>query len=126
MLVPNAFEVGEFWHSYHGYFEYPDEPQKHQLLNVAEVQMLPPENVRLAADLGLVADLTLNHRAWHGIERAGGAGRPLKTVEEVLGAEGDTGMLDAYMNEMHDKDKWLLAWLINDEMCEMIGLERPE
>ena len=126
MLVPNIFEAQDLWHSYHGYFEYPDQPHKHQLLNVAEVQVIPPENVGLELDQGLVADIRLNHRTFHGVERAGGRAKPIKTVEEVLGTGSGTGLIDTYMNEMHEKDKWLLARLINDDMCGMIGLELPE
>ena len=126
MLVPNIFEAHDLWHSYHGYFEYPDQPHKHQLLNVAEVQVLPSENVGLDPDLGLVADIRLSHRTFHGVERAGGRAKPIKTVEEVLGTGSGTGLIDTYMDEMHQKDKWLLANLLNDDMCVKIGLESPE
>lgn len=126
MLVPNIFETHDLWHSYHGYFEYPDQPHKHQLLNVAEVQVIPSENVGLDPDLGLVADIRLNHQTSHGVERAGGRAKPIKTVDEGLGTGGGTGLIDTYMNEMHEMDKWLLARLINDDMCAKIGLESPE
>ncbi len=126
MLVPNIFEAHDLWHSYHGYFEYPDQPHKHQLLNVAEVQLIPSKNVGLDPDLGLVADIRLNHQTSHGVERAGGRAKPIKTVEEGLGTGGGTGLIDTYMNEMHEKDKWLLANLLNDDMCGKIRLESPE
>ena len=126
MLVPNIFEVEDLWHSYHGYFEYPDQPHKHQLLNLAEVQVIPPENVGLDQEPWLLVEVRLNHRAFHGWDRAGGRPNPIQTVEEILGADDAVGLIDAYMEELHNKDKWLLARLINDEMCDRINLEKPE
>lgn len=124
-LAPNVFEVKDLWHSNHGYFEYPDQPHKHQLLTVSDVQVIPPGRAELDTGPWLLADVKFNHRAFHGVERAGGQGTGIKSVEEVLGAEGATGLIDSYMNEMHDRDKQLLARLINDEMCDRIKLDRP-
>jgi uncharacterized protein (TIGR04255 family) len=124
-LAPNVFEVPELWHSFHGYFEYPDQPHRHQLLNVVEVQLVPSENVGLEPNVGLVAEVKLSHKTSHGVERAGGRATSMKTVENVLGA-GDPGLLDAYMKEMHEKVRWLLARLIDDEMCDKVELDRPE
>ena len=125
-LTPNIFEMRDLWHSNHGYFEYPDQPHKHQLLNVADVQVVPPESAGLDPEPWLLAEMKMNHRTFHGVERAGGQATPIKTAEEVLGAAGATGLIDAYMNEMHGKDKGLLARLINDDMCAMIRLDGPE
>ena len=46
--------------------------------------------------------------------------------ESAIVGTGVDGALDAYMNEMHDAGKLLLARLINDDMCEKIGVDRPE
>ena len=128
LLAPNIFEVHDLWHSHHGYFEYPDQPHKHQLLNVAEVQLIPSADAGLDPNLGLglVAEIKLNHRTSHGVERAGGRAKVIKTVEEVLGTGDGTGLIDTYMDEMHEKNKRLLRGLINDDMCEKIRLEPPE
>lgn len=125
-VVPNIFDARDLWHSYHGYFEYLKQPQMHQLLNVIEVQTVPSESVGLTPDQGLVVEVRLNHRATPGQDRAGARGTPLTTVQEVLGEGDSTGLLDDYINEMHERDKWLLSRLINDEMCDKIGLERPK
>jgi uncharacterized protein (TIGR04255 family) len=127
-LAPNAFDAPELWHSNHGYFEYPDQPSKHQLLSTSDVQVVLPERVGVDADAGwsLVAEVRLNHRVIHGLERAGGQGKPVGTVEEVLGNADVDGLVDHYMAEMHTRNNWLLARLINDEMCDAIKLPRPE
>ena len=125
LLVPNSFKVRDLWHSHHGYFEYPDQPEKHQLLHTIQVQVVPPGRVGLSSGDGLGIDLRLNHRVYHGVERAGQQPRLIKRVEEVFGPSDAGGLIDAYINEMHDKNKALLARLINDEMCDRIGLERP-
>ena len=46
--------------------------------------------------------------------------------EAVFGTKEDNGLIDAYMCEMHDMNKLILAQLINDEMCDRIKLERSE
>lgn len=120
LLAPNVFEVSDLWHSYHGFFDYPTEPQPHQQLNVVEAQVGVIEGSKFAAQI------QLRHRSIPGMTEAGGRGKVLRTVSEVLG-EGDVlGLLDAYMNAMHDTDKQLLGRLINDEMCEWIGLTRSD
>jgi len=125
-IVSNIFYVRDLWHSFHGYFDYLDKPYDHQLLNIVEVQILPSENVGLDASLGLVAEIRLKHRTMHGVESPGGRYKQIKQADEAFGTDDGTGLLDGYMHEMHDKDKWLLARLINDEMCSKIGLDRPE
>lgn len=125
-LTPNVFTLEDLWHSYHGYFEYPIQPRAHQLLNVLESNIILPEQAGLEMEDGLVAEIKLNHRAFNGVERTGGQPSPIENVEEILNSGDDTGLLDAYMNDMHNKNKWLLARLINDEMCDKIGLNRPE
>lgn len=123
-IAQNVFAAPELWHNYHGYFEYPEVPSPHQLLTLAEVQLLPPENVGLKDERGVVADLKLTHRAILGVDRAGGKAKPVNDPKEVLGTDED-GLLDAYMTKMHDADKWLLARLITDELCDEIGIDRP-
>lgn len=123
LLVPNIFEVQDLWHSYHGYFEYPQAPHTHQLLSVAEVQLVPPENAGLEPDSGLVAEVRVRHRAIPGVERAGGPGRAIDDAEQLLG--DGAGLVDHYMDEMHDKNKWILSRVINDDMCDAVGLPRP-
>jgi uncharacterized protein (TIGR04255 family) len=126
-LAPNVFDAPELWHSNHGYFEYPN--GNHQLLSTADVQAVLPERLGVDADAGwgVVVEVRLGHRAIHGVERAGSQGTPITTEEEMLGAgEDGEGLLDRYMNEMHARNNWLMARLINDEMCERIALPRPE
>ena len=124
-LTPKVFEAGELWHSHYGFFEYPDQPHRHQLLNVVETQLIPVENVQDDLKTELAIDVKQNHRVIHGVERAGGHPDEAKTAEEILGVEGGTGLIDAYMDEMHDRNKQILAQLINDEMCDRIKLDRP-
>jgi len=125
-LAPHVFQVPDLWHSYHGYFEYPDQPQRHQLLNVVEARLITAQQAELPPEMGQVADISLNHRVSPGVERAGARVEALNSLDDLLGKEADSGALDAYMNEMHDKNKWLLASLINDELCDKISLPRPE
>lgn len=127
-LAPNVFDAPELWHSNHGYFTYPDQPSKHQLLSTSDVQVVLPERVGVNTDVSwsLVAEVRLNHRVIHGVERAGGRGKPIATVEEALANGDGNGLVDHYMEEMHTRNNWLLARLINDEMCDAINLPRPE
>lgn len=126
-LPVNAFESLDLWHNYHGFFEYPSKPAKHQLLNVIEAQVtlsdgqgaLPPEGT-------LMAEIKISHRVTPGTEKAGGPAVPLKSIGEILGEQdGESSLLDDYMNQMHDRNKSLLAGLINDQMCEKINLKKP-
>lgn len=126
LLTPHAFEAPELWHSFHGYFHYPDQPEKHQLLNVVEARLIAPESAGLPPEGAPVADIKLTHRAVPGRERANGGMKPVNSLEEFLGTGSKNGTLDEYMNEMHDADKWLLAHLINDELCEKIRLPHTE
>lgn len=127
-LAPNVFEAPDLWHSNHGYFEYPDEPSKHQLLSTSDVNVVLPQRVGAEADAGwgLVAEVNLNHRVIHGVEHAGGTAKPVGTTNEVLGAEDGRGLLDHYLERMHDRNNWLMTRLINDEMCAKIELPSPE
>ena len=125
LLAPNIFDVDDLWHSHHGYFEYPDEPYKHQLLNSMEVQLIPSERAGLDPNQGLISDIKVSHRIFHGVEHAGGTGTLINTEDQTFGTGDEAGLLDTYMNEMHDKNKLLLSRLINDEMCGMINLDTP-
>jgi hypothetical protein len=95
-------------------------------LSTAEVQVALPTHLKLDRSLRLIADVKLNHRALHGVERAGGQAKPIGTPVEALGNGDGAGLFDRYMEEMHAKCKWLLARLISDDMCDKINLERPE
>ena len=124
-LVKNVFDSSCLWHSHHGYFEYFQEPFPYRILNVAEVQLTTLDPNESSADLQLVADLKLTHNIHHGIaSRSNNQIQPLGK-EVLLNADHDSNLLDFYMNTMHDKNKWLLARLVNDEVCDAIGLERP-
>ena len=123
-LAPNVFEAKDFWHSHHGFFEYRSQPCKHQLLNVVEAQMTSIEDTVRDSGHALAADIKLKHRVSHGVMRAEGSPEETNSAEVVFGTEGDTGLIDTYMCEMHDKNKLILAQLINDEMCDRINLER--
>ena len=125
-LTPNVFEAEDLWHSHHGFFEYRDQPCKHQLLNVAEVQLGPLRDTDRGVGNELAADIKLNHRAFHGVERAGGRPREAKSMEDIFGTEQHTGLIDTYMDEMHRKNKQILAQFLNDRMCDRIELERLE
>ena len=125
-LAPNVFEAEDLWHSHHGFFEYPDRPHKHQLLNVVESQLIPIDNDTHDSRSELAADVKLKHRVLHGVAHAGGTPEETNSVEAIFGKEGDAGLIDAYMCEMHDKDKLILAQSINEEMCRRIKLELPE
>lgn len=125
-LTPNVFETEELWHSHHGFFEYRNQPCKHQLLNVVEAQMLPIEDTANDSGNALAADVKLKHRVIHGVVRAGGPPEETNAVEAIFGTEGGAGLIDTCMCEMHDENKLILAQLINDEMCDRIKLERPE
>ena len=125
-LSPHVFQVPELWHSYHGYFEYSNQPQNHQLLNVVEARLINSQSAGRPPEEGPVADIRIIHRAVPGVERSGAKVTPINTFDEVLGGDGDNGALDTYMNNMHDKNKWLLANLINDQLCDMINLDHPE
>ena len=125
-LTPNVFEAEDLWHSHHGFFEYRNQPCKHQLLNVVEAQLIPIEDTMRDSGNALAADLKLKHRVIHGVVRTGGPPEETNAVEAVFGTEEDNGLIDAYMCEMHDMNKLILAQLINDEMCDRIKLERPE
>lgn len=125
-LTPNVFEAKDLWHSHHGFFEYRDQPCKHQLLNVVEAQILPIEDIVNDSGNVLAADVKLKHRVIHGVVRTGGPPEETTAVEAVFGTEGSTGLIDAYMCEMHDENKLILAQLINDNMCDQIKLDRLE
>ena len=125
-LTPKVFEAKELWHSHHGFFEYRMQPHKHQLLNVLEAKLSPLQSTGRGSGTELAADVKLNHRVYHGVERAGGRPEAAKTREEIFGATDHIGLIDAYMEEMHRENKRILAQLINDRMCDQIGLERPE
>jgi uncharacterized protein (TIGR04255 family) len=118
-LAPHVFQSPDLWHSYHGFFEYREEPQPHQMLHVIEAQTMSTQ------EDGVVARVSLNHRALPG-GRPGAEveGIPIQDVKELLG--DDTGLLDDYINLMHDADKELLAEVVNDGICDLIGLKRPE
>jgi uncharacterized protein (TIGR04255 family) len=125
-LAPNAFDAEELWHSNHGYFTYPD---RYQLLSTADVQAVLPERVGLDDDprLGVVVEVRLSHRIIHGVERAGADAKPIGAEDELLGGPAvEHGLLDRYMNEMHERNNWLLARLIHNDMCDKISLPRPE
>lgn len=107
-LAPHVFEVDDLWHCYHGYFENLTEPQEHQQLTVIEAQALaPPEET-------VFAQLQINHRV---TPKEG-----LSDQEAIMGKGDSKGLLDAYMNIMHDANKQVLRHLLNDEMCDVIGL----
>lgn len=125
-LAPNVFEAEDFWHSHHGFFEYPDRPHKHQLLNVVETQLIPIDNDPQDSGSELAADIKLKHRVLHGVARAGGTPEETDSVKAIFGTDGDAGLIDAYMCGMHDRNKLILAGLINEEMCRRIELELPE
>ena len=124
-LTSNVFETKDLWHSHHGFFEYRSQPCKHQLLNVVEAQMTPIEDTVRDFGYALAADIKLKHRVVHGMMRAEGSPEETNSATVVFGTEGDTGLIDTYMCEMHEKNKLILAQLINDEMCDRIKLERP-
>ena len=124
-LAPNLFEVEDFWHSYHGFFEYLDRPYLHQLLNVMEAKVITAEIVGEDPSPRTVAEVRLNHRTFHGVEQAGTRPELITSEEELFGRGDEPGLLDAYMNEMHDRNKAVLRRLINDEMCDSINLGRP-
>ena len=125
-LAPNVFEAKDLWHSHHGFFEYPEEPHNHQLLNVLEAQFSPLASPWGGSDTEFVADVKLNHMAVHGIERTGGRPVEARTVNDIFGSGDGSGLLDIYMRGMHDRNKLILSQTINDEMCDRIGLSRPE
>ena len=125
-LTPNVFEAEDLWHSHHGFFEYRNQPCKHQLLNVVEAQWIPIEDTIRDSGNALAADLKLKHRIIHGVVRAGSPPEETNAVEAVFGTEGGPGLIDTYMGEMHDENKLILAQSINDEMCDRINLEQPE
>ena len=122
-LVPNVFDVQDLWHSYHGFFDYKDQPHPHQLLNVIEVQLLPADTVGSADQPGLHLDLRLSHRCVPGVDKPAASGVVLSQLIELLGDGGAAAQLNAYMSEMHDANKALLKGLINDDMCARIGLK---
>ena len=108
-LVPNVFRVQGPWHSHHGFFEQHDGPVPHHLLNVAEVQMTTRDPSNTEQHFDLMFDVIMTHR--------------------ILGTNAheefnDLDCIDACMRQMHDRDKWLLAHIISDDMCDQIGLPR--
>ena len=110
-LVPNAFEVTGPWHSYHGYFEQYNDPIPHHLLNVVEAQARTKDASLPDREFGFLFDVNMKHRI------------PVTGSEEVFGSL-DT--IAALMEEMHDRDKWVLSHIINDDMCDLIKLPKPE
>ena len=125
-LAPNVFEAEDLWHSHHGFFEDPEEPHNHQLLNVLEAQLSPMAMSGSGSETEFAADVKLSHRAVHGVERTGGRPVEARTVSDIFGSEDAAGLLDIYMAEMHDRNKLILSQTINDEMCDRIGLGRPQ
>lgn len=125
-LAPNVFEAEDLWHSHHGFFEYPEEPHIHQLLNVLEAQISPLATPGSGSETEFATDVKLSHRIVHGIDRSGGRPVEARTVGDIFGNEDGAGLLDIYMAEMHDRNKLILSQTINDEMCDRIGLVRPK
>jgi uncharacterized protein (TIGR04255 family) len=119
-LAGHIFDAPDLWHSYTGFFEYRDEPDQHQLLQIVEAQAVNPEQV----DEGIYAEIKLNYRAIPGAEHGPvvGAGKPLTDVKQILGDGDEAGLLDDYMNTMHNAIKALLQQVLNDEMCKQIRL----
>lgn len=110
-LVPNVFKINGPWHSYHGYFEQHGTPFPHDLLNVSEVQATTKDTSQPDSDYGFLFDMRLTHR----ITPSGN--------DQTL---SNLGMIEALMEEMHDRNKWVLSRIINDEMCNLIKLPKPE
>jgi len=124
-LVPNVFEAEDLWHSHHGFFEYPEKPHNHQLLNVLEAQLGPLAMPGNGSETDFAADVKLSHRVVHGVERPGGRPVEARSVSDIFGSEDGAGLLDIYMAEMHDRNKQILSQTINDEMCDQIRLDQP-
>jgi hypothetical protein len=61
------------------------------------VQVVLPDRVGADPSLGLIAEVKLNQRAIHGVERAGARAKPIETAEEMLGDGNAKGLLDHYM-----------------------------
>lgn len=110
-LAPNIFKAIGPWHSHHGYFEQRREPMPHNLLNVAEVQATAGDASHPDLEFGFLFDVKLTHRI------------TIAANDQEL---GNLKRIDAFMEEMHDQDKWVLARILNDEMCDLIELPKPE
>ena len=126
-LPSNVFDARDLWHNNHGFFEYPAQPAEHQLLNVMEAKLMKAEENNRHPDAQFWFDIQIAHRVNHGTKEAAGEVRVINSVDELLGpGNNGNGLLDAYMIEMHNRNKWLLSNVITDELCDLIKLDRPK
>lgn len=103
-LTPIIFESKDLWHSHSGKLEKISETEK--VLNVVNVSLVTEND-------SLKSQIVMTHK----IDSINGT-----SLSDNNNTSDFLKETDAYMNQMHDFDKNILAELINEKHTQMIGL----
>lgn len=115
-LAPNIFDAVDMWHSNHGLFVFADKPHGHRLLHSVEVHTRPAsEAVPKEPGTTIVVDVRQKLQTVHGMRQPEDQVQTLTTAD-LLGSEGEQGLLGEYMADMLTRSETLLSDIVNDTM----------
>lgn len=106
LLPSHVFERDDLWHLHQGFFETQREPTAHRRLNHLALDVVDVSGERLI-------QITTAHRAL--------LDEPASNVDLLLDHQ-DGGTLSHHMVALHQVNKGCLRELLNDSICERIGL----
>ena len=115
-LAPKIFGARDMWHSNHGLFAFEDKPHTHRVLHTVEVHTRPAnEAVSTGSGTTIVVDVKQKLQVAHGMRQPEDQAQILTTAD-LLGGEGEQGLLSQYMSYMLTRTETLLSNLVNDDV----------
>lgn len=115
-IAAHIFDAVDLWHSNHGLFVFADSPHPHRLLHAVEVHTRPAsEAVPKEPDTTIVADVKQKLQAVHGMWQPEDKA-PALTTADLLGGDGQQGVLSVYMADMLTRSEALLSDIVNDTL----------